>query len=179
MGWLYDIIDRLGRGNLVMAGIALFTVGSLWAKHRNDSVDFVLSIVVASPFIGVMLVMPVMSWTKLFLFDAPRAAAFGGKHYLYHSQEVRLKFDKGHPWARLSDVCKILGVANPEKIVKRFSGIECDNLDTDYDWLSEYGVKRLTGMPLGPEAAKFGAWFDKTIARPAEKMRDRGTPTTT
>lgn len=178
MGWILTIVDRLGRRNLILAGIALFTVASLWHKHRKDHVDFLLSIVMASPFVAALLALPIMDWMKLILYDVPKEAALGGKRYMYFSQEVRMKFVKGHPWARLTDVCKILGVAHPEKIARRFTGLECDNLDTDFDWLSEDGVKRLTGMPIGPEAPKFGAWFDKQIARPAEKMRDRGTPTT-
>lgn len=174
--FLLTIVDQLGRVNLALAAAAAAWVLALWMKHRSDMVDFMLSLVMTSPFIAALAALPIMNWTKLFLYDAPRAAALGGKRILYVSQEVRMKYVKGYPWARLSDVCKILGIANPAKVVKRMSGQECDSLDTDHDWLSEEGVKTLTALPLGPEAAKFGHWFDKEIAKPAAKMRDRGTP---
>lgn len=174
--FLLTLLDQLGRANLALAGIALFAVAGLWAKHRHDSVDFALSLVITSPFIAALLALPIMNWTKLFLYDAPRAAVFGGKHIMYFSQEVRMMYVKGYPWARLNDVCKILGVGKPDKLVKRFSGQECDSLDTDHDWLSETGMKKLTAMPLGPEAVKFGKWFEDVIAKPAGKLRDRGTP---
>lgn len=176
LNFLLRIVDQLGRANLVLAGIALFTVVSLWSKHREDHVDFLLSVVMASPFIAGLLALPIMNWMKLFLYDAPKAAALGGKHIMYFSQEIRLKYVRGYPWVRLSDVSKILGIGNAEKIVKRFSGQECDSIDTDHDWLSELGVKKLTEMPLGPETPKFGAWFEKEIVKPAAKMRDRGKP---
>lgn len=176
INFLLKLVDQLGRGNLAMVGIALFTVFSLWSKHREDYVDFLLVLVMVSPFLAGLLALPVMNWMKLFLYDAPKAAALGGKRILYFTQEVRIKYVRGYPWARLSDVCKILGIANPAKIVRRFSGQECDSLDTDHDWLSEHGMKKLTELPLGPETAKFGAWFEKEIVKPAAKMRDRGTP---
>jgi hypothetical protein len=174
--FLLKLVDLLGRRNLVLAGIALFTVVMLWTKHRDDRVDFLLSMVVTSPFLAGLLALPVMDWMKLFLYDAGKAAAFGGKRHMYYSSEIRLKYVKGHPWIRLSDVCKILGITHPEKLVKRMSGQECDSIDTDFDWLSELGVKKLSAMPLGPEAAKFCAWFEKEYVKPAAKMRDKGQP---
>lgn len=176
LNFLLKIIDHLGRGNLVLTGIALFMVVSLWRKHREDHVDFLLAMVMTSPFLAALLALPVMNWMKLFLYDAPKAAALGGRRIMYFTQEVRVKYVKGHPWARLTDVAKILGIKDPAKLVKRFSGQECDSLDTDHDWLSEHGVKKLTELPLGPETPKFGAWFEKDIVKPAAKMRDRGTP---
>lgn len=176
LNFLLRIVDLLGRANLALAGIALFAVAGLWSKHRHDHVDFLLSIVMASPFIAGLLALPIMSWMKLFLYDAAKAAAFGGKRQMYYTQELRMKYVRGSPWARLSDVCKILGIANPAKLVKRFSGQQCDSLDTDHDWLSELGVKKIGEMPLGIEAAKFAAWFDKEIVKPAARMREKGTP---
>lgn len=170
------IVDLLGKHNLVLAGLALSVVAGLWFKHRDDTTDFLLAIVMSSPFVAGMLALPIINWSKLFLYDAPRAAAFGGKRYLYFTQEVRMKFVKGYPWARLDDVRKILGIGNPAKLTRRFTLQECDSLETDHDWLSETGVKKLTAMPLGPEAAKFGDWFEKAVAKPSGKMRDRGTP---
>ena len=174
--FLLKLVNLLGRRNLVLAGIALFTVVMLWSKHRADRVDFMLSMVMTSPFIAGLLALPIMDWMKLFLYDAGKAAALGGKRQMYYSTEIRLKYVKGYPWIRLSDVCKILGIANPAKLSKRMSGQECDSIDTDFDWLSEHGVKKLTEMPLGPEAVKFCAWFDKEYVKPAAKMRDKGQP---
>ncbi len=174
--FLLKVVNLLGRRNLVLAGIALFTVLMLWSKHRADRVDFLLAMVMTSPFIAGLLALPIMDWMKLILYDAGKAAAFGGRRQMYYSTEIRLKYVNGHPWIRLADVGKILGIAHPEKLVKRMSGQECDSIDTDFDWLSELGVKKLTEMPLGPEAVKFCAWFDKEYAKPAAKMRDKGQP---
>lgn len=179
MGFLHfllRIVDHLGRANLVLAGIALFAVLSLWSKHRHDHVDFLLSIVVSSPLIAGLLALPIMNWMKLFLYDVPKAAALGGRRQMYYTQELRTRYVRGYPWVRLTDVCKILGIADPAKLVKRFSGQECDSLDTDHDWLSEAGVKKVAALPLGVEATKFGLWFEKEMAKPAAKMRDKGTP---
>jgi len=173
---LLKAVDQLGRANLALAGIAAAVVVMLWTKHRDDRVDFLLSLVMTSPFIAGLLALPIMSWTKLFLYDAARAAAFGGKREMYFNTELRMMYVRGYPWVRLSDVCKILGIGQPEKLVRRMSGQECDAHDTDHDWLSEHGVKKLGGMPLGPEAAKFAAWFEREIVKPAAKRRDQGKP---
>lgn len=173
---LLKAIDQLGRANLVLAGIAGALVVVLWTKHRDDRVDFMLSLVMTSPFIAGLLALPIMSWMKLFLYDAGKAAALGGKRQMYYTSELRTMYVRGYPWVRLTDVCKIVGVAHPEKLAKRMSGQECDAHDTDHDWLSEAGVKKLATMPLGPETAKFVAWFEREMAKPAAKMRDKGKP---
>ena len=173
---LLKAIDQLGRANLVLAGIAGALVVVLWTKHRDDRVDFMLSLVMTSPFIAGLLALPITSWAKLFLYDTGKALALGGKRQMYYSTELRMMFVRGYPWVRLTDVCRIVGVGQPEKLSRRMSGQECDAHDTAHDWLSEAGVKKLSAMPLGPEAAKFAAWFDREIAKPAAKARDKGKP---
>lgn len=173
---LLSAVHQLGKGNLGLAAVAIVIVAGLSARYHDNRVHFLIGLVVASPLIAALLARPIMNWTRLFTYDAARAAAFGGRRHMYYTTELQMMYVRGYPWVRLVEVCRIVGIGNPEKLARRMTGQECDSHDTDDDWLSEHGVRKLAGLPLGPEAAKFGAWFDREIVKPAAKMRDKGKP---
>lgn len=85
----------------------------------------------------------------------------------YESQQVRSIVKSGEPWFVLSDVCRVLGLSNPSKVVQRLETDERSNLKLGRQGLAtiinESGLYAVILRSDKPQAKPFRKWVTSEV----------------
>lgn len=108
---------------------------------------------------------------------AAARAVFGGRHYYFGHQEIRVLFDDyDEAWMRLVDIRACLG--GDGRGVRHYAPGEATLIAGEgrHVFLSISGVRRYLGTSRHPDRQKFTVWLERDFLLPLEKRRERRLP---